>query len=80
VIVCVSDNGFSRSNNLNAHSSLADVLNLMADEEEDPTKPFVTPLILVAHATMPISTRAHAFMDNIPQVEMDFPALLVMKE
>ena len=66
---------FCRSKELSVYAKKIDALDSMADrpdkQHEAPPHPAVTVIV---------STRAHAFLESIPQVEIDFTTYLIMSE
>ena len=67
---------FFRSKDLIVYDKLANALEAMADEDGDQTAP-----IIPAVASLPAaSTRAHIFLLDITQAEMDFATATVMGE
>jgi hypothetical protein len=68
---------FFRSEVLPVYTKLADALDSMGDSLETLTE---VPVIPVIESMLAISPRAHAFLDIIPQADIDFTTSLVMGE
>jgi hypothetical protein len=68
---------FFRSKNLPVYTKLANALESMVDSPDTLTE---VPAIPVIESRLAIGTRAHAFIDIIPQAEIDFSTSLVMGE
>jgi len=71
---------FFRSKDLNIYTDLANALDSMADAEDDPVDPSISPQIPAVAALMTVSTRARAFLSKIPFKKMEFATTLVMGE
>jgi hypothetical protein len=71
---------FFRSKDLIIYNDLANALDSIADAEDDPVDPSIAPPIPAVATLMTSSTRAHAFLSQIPTVEMEFATSLVMGE
>ena len=71
---------FFRSKDQSIYTDLASALESMADEDEEPLGPTPAPPIPAIAALMTVSTRAHAFLSEIPREEMEFDTSLVMGE
>ncbi len=71
---------FPKSKDLLVNTKIADALDSMADPPLAPTKPQVPATHPAVAAMMSISTRAHTFLDTIPEVEIEFSTFLIMRE
>jgi hypothetical protein len=71
---------FFKSKDLTIYTELADTLESMDDAEDVSTDPSIAPPIPAVAFLMTVSTRAHAFLSEIPQAELEFTASLVMGE
>jgi hypothetical protein len=71
---------FFRSNDLSIYSAPAYALDSIKDTDVEPTYITLTPSILVFAARMAMSSRTHAFLSDIPQVELEFSTSMVMGE
>ena len=69
--------GFLRSKSLSVYGKLADALDAMADDDVEVTRVPVIPLVA---SLMAVSARAHTFMADITQSEMDFATSLTLGE
>ena len=64
---------FFKSKDLGIYTKLADALETMASADDEPTTPtLTTPSIPTIASLMTASTRAHAFLFEIPRIELDF--------
>jgi hypothetical protein len=61
---------FFKSKDLGIYNDLANALDSIADAEDDPVDPSIASPIPAVAALMPMSTRDHAFLTEIPKVEM----------
>jgi len=68
---------FFRSKNQDVFDKLADALDTMAEENTDSTSTTTIPAVA---ALLTVSTRAHAFLADISQAEMDFATTTVLGE
>ena len=68
---------FFRSKDLPVYSKLAEALEMMADTPSCSSDVVVIPAV---ETLLAVSARAHAFLENIPQSEIDFTTSLVMGE
>jgi len=66
-----------RSKDIPVYSRLADALDSMVDTHDTVPDETTIPTI---ESMLAASTRAHAFLDTIPQVEIDFTTSLIMGE
>jgi hypothetical protein len=71
---------FFRSKDLSIYNDLANALDSIADAEDDPVDPFNAPPIPAVAALKTVSTQSHAFLSEIPKVEVEFATSLVMGE
>ena len=71
---------FFGSKDPNIYNDIANALDSIADAEADPVDPSIAPPIPAVAALITVSTRAHAFLTEIPKVEMEFATSLVMGE
>jgi hypothetical protein len=68
---------FLRTKSLSVYDKLVDALDAMADDDTDVTNPPVIPTIA---SIMAVSARAHTFLADITQSEMDFATSLTLGE
>jgi hypothetical protein len=68
---------FFRSKNVTVYDNLADALDAMANEDRDSTATVTIPAVA---SLLTVSTRAHAFLADITQAEMDFATATVLGE
>ncbi len=66
---------FFRSKDLPVYAKLADALDAMADNPNDRSDTITIPAV---ETILAINKRAHAFLKNIPQAEVNFTTSLVM--
>ncbi len=68
---------FFRSKDLPVYAKLANALDAMTDSPDDPT---YVPHIPTIERMLAVVVMAHAFLDDIPRIEIDFTTYLLIGE